>query len=328
MYFVCSVDTRTPSNRLIYVSEVMGPYGQRMETNYTSTILERDFNEFLNSTYTRPGASHCTGYESVAKAKESITKALGFAAGAKLVETGWKSSAPAAPAASATAASASAPSGGVHAFCWLAAADYTIYISRPADFGVVNMQTVDPEFAKYVEATYGVRQSAKCFASRDAAQLEAERQRTMNQIKRTSKPTFVELDWTPQAKPVASVPAPGRGAPAAPSAPPVAAPPKQAPAQTIETFSYCYAYGTPQGPGTGKPRKQHYYVTPVFTRSATDRPDGDWQKFIRAAHTDEAFNASCTAPGPRATTDQKRTEQVASMRKLANFDVDDVDWKK
>jgi len=242
-------------------------------------------------------------------------------------------------------------------FCWEIAADYTVYITKVVAHPtpLAQIQRIPAEYSDFIAARYGVKTSASCPASRfSQAELEAQRTREIAQIRRGSpKARFVEVDWTP--KPQDAPPAPGRGAtnpaPAAPApnaldaynkalaaqrpasntgaaAPaPVAAAAKP-PAPAVETFSYCYAYGTPQGPGNGKPRRQHFYVTPIFARTAADQPGGDWQKFIRAAHTDEGFNASCSAPQPRAAVEKARTDQVASMRKLANFDVVDVDWKR
>src|SRR5690242_19012978 len=67
MYWVCEFNTRTQRTSTLYVSDVTGPYGPRMNTGYTSDYLEREFAQFLRTTYQAGGATHCTGFDSISK---------------------------------------------------------------------------------------------------------------------------------------------------------------------------------------------------------------------------------------------------------------------
>ena len=363
MYWVCEHNTRTVPTSTLYVSDVTGPYGARINTGYSSDYLDREFGRFLIDTYKLTGApSHCTGYESVARAEAWIKTLIQRAASAKVVETHWKSAVPPQPDGKNPADSQ--PLAPLHAFCWIGSGNNpaTIYISRAAVFGRINIQGVPNEYAAYIEQTYGVRQSASCPASRDAAETNAERQRLLDQIRRTTKAvTFVELDWAPPSKPVpatgtpvaAATPPPlaaprsntaaapankppvsadpissGPASTPKPSAPANAAPPAPPAAQAPPKYSYCYAYGTPEPPGRGA-AKQHFYISQPFQATSYAGLNQEFEAFIRGGHPGEKISASCLALGPLETAQTGRQTVIALRRKqTATFDVVEVDWKR
>jgi len=336
MYWVCEYNTRTQPTSTLYVSDVTGPYGPRMNTGYTADYLAREFAQFLRATYQAGGAAHCSGFDSVVKAKDSIARIIKFAANAKLVETGWKSSAPTQPTGQNPG---DATPGTTYGYCWIAAPDYTVYISRRADYGLINIQSVNGEYAAFIEKTYGVRQSASCLGARDAGELDLDHQRTMDQLKRTAKVKFVELDWVPAARPAAAAkspvptpaapPAQPRPAPPAAGAKPSAQPDTPAPAkpaaQAAAMYSYCYAYGKPASGST----KQHFYMSQPIQVAANERLNQDFGAFLRRAHPGENINASCSGAVPLEDARKGRQTALDLRRKqTAAFDVVEVDWKR
>ena len=229
MYWVCSYDTRTKPTSILYVSDVTGPYGQRMQNNYTSTVLANEFTQFLNTTYKIAVATHCTGYESVAKAQDAIKKQIEYAPAAKLVETHWKSSAPveaAAPEGGGNAQPAAGVPSALQGYCF-AYTSQNFFVTKPFLYGRENGEGVDQEFSAFLVKTYGVPAgtSSRCAALRDQQRVANARQNEISDSKRMPRLQMVELDWAPapKAAPPAPTPAPAstrQPPPAKPTPPP------------------------------------------------------------------------------------------------------------
>jgi len=338
MYWVCEFNTRTQPTSTLYVSDVTGPYGPRMNTGYTSDYLEREFGQFLRATYQAGGATHCSGFDSVSKAKDLIARLIKFAANAKVVETGWKSSAPAQPTGRNPADAAPVTTYG---YCWIISADYTAYISRRADYGLINIQSVNSEYQAFIEKTYGFRQSATCRGARDAGELDLDRQRQIDQLKRTPRVKFVEFDWVPAAKPAAPTKAPApapapppppqtRPAPSSAGAKPSGQPDTPAPAKPASQaaapmYVYCYASGKP----TSGSAKQHFYMSQLIQVAANERLNQDFQAFLHGAHPGENITASCSGAVPLENARKGRQTALDFRRtQTATVDVVEVDWKR
>jgi hypothetical protein len=357
MYWVCSYDTRTKPSSTLYMSDVTGPFGPRMQNNYTSTVLSNEFTQFLNTTYKIAVAGSCAGYESIAKAQDAIKKRIEFAPSAKLVETHWKSTAPvetAAPAKPVTPpqsagnpqpGTAASGAGALQGYCF-AYTKQNFFITKLFPYGRDNAQ-VNEEFSDFLTKKYGAPAgtASRCASLRDLQTLANSRQNEINDSKRIPRAEMVEIDWAPAPKAAPPVPKPAPVLPPAappsragvpPTTPPATgakptvpatAPPAQPVAQAATMYSYCQAYGTPAG--SSGTVKQHFYVSQPFQVTSPGGLNQQFEKFLGTAHAGEKISGSCLEPSSLDTAEKSRQTAIGLKRKqTATFDVVEVDWKR
>ena len=315
-YYVCVLAVGSSTASTVYLSDVIP------DTGFRPGPVATGFREFTTETYQVKGQPECFERRTEAEARDFIKTT---SPGQKKVMTGWKfSAAPTAAPAAATKPvtpqpdtskpryGTTGPSGELQGYCY-EFANQKMYITQPFLYGTRTSQTsqdrVDAEFADFIMKKYGTQPgaSAACAGLRDANRVTTSRQLQLDQAQGVLKVQVVELDWTPAQKTAPAAQNPG------------------AAGQVAQTYSFCYATGSPKG--ENNPTRYHFYITQTLPRAAAEPLDDQFRKFINAAHPNETLSASCTPAWAMAQAEKNRQDTVAG-RKRPNYDIVEITWKR
>ncbi len=312
-YYVCVLTVSTPTASTVYLSDVIP------DTGFRPGPVATGFREFVAETYQVKGLPECFERRTEAEARDFMKTT---SPGQKRVMTAWKFAAaptvatpapskplPPLPDTSKPRYGATGPAGELQGYCY-EFANQKLFITRPFLYGTRTSQDrVDLEFADFIMKQYGAQPgaSAACAGLRDANQVAAGRQAQLDQAQKVLKLQVVELDWTPAQKTAA------------------ASNPSTVAAGAAQTYSFCYATGSPKG--QNNPTRYHFYVTQTLPRAATEQLDQEFRTFINAAHPDETLSASCSPAWALAQAEKNRQATVAG-RKAPTYDLVEITWKR